>query len=555
MSAPSGINVYGTFLNMCNSGILVTDNPSEFVDNSFDVGATIVDIHILSKTRQVVVADNGCGMNKATLKTSRILNERSDATNTKQGRFGHGSKSAFANLTKMQPGNNALTISKTDCEEIPNQIEFKPSEIAKGNYVIFAHSCCRIIEHDYNRYVKDAFGTDSGTVHIITCDEEVFGKFRSAVLSPDITESYRYSLGVQFHPYIKNGRQIRIIVDDLPTFVIIPIDPLEMDKIHEEHKQVVACELFVDSNGEKCINIEELGWTMLTNPKKSEQVSTGSTKLKKTKESTSSTPLFNTSALPDSFTKITEFTHESAYSLNWAETQREIIQTDQREKDRFKPFTTLTKKTQQQKSDQNTSKHMGGRYFVRGDRTIDRMDKPAASGGDHASHTFTDKSRHRTIFSTEMDDYFEVEVNKSNIKYKNIHPDIRRICEFLEKRFANKLYAEYKSQQPQPEIMTKQTALEMLESINGYFEEHPNQVTPYVDRIIDVIINIGKSKPKSDEQQKMQWKIVSEGQNGPNIIIEVMTATIQSQKDGANIVGGEALKEILDNINAYCPEE
>lgn len=551
MSAPSGINVYGTFLNMCNSGILVTDNPSEFVDNSFDVGATIVDIHILSKTRQVVVADNGCGMNKATLETSRILNERSDANNAKQGRFGHGSKSAFANLTKMQPGNNALTISKTDCEEIPNQIEFNTTEIAKGNYVIFAHRGCRMIEDEYNKYVTNEFGTKSGTVHIITCEEGVFDKLRAAILSSDITESYRYSLGVQFNSYIKGGRQIRIIVDDLPQFAIIPIDPLEMEKIHEDHQQTVTCNLFVDSNGEQCIYIEELGWTMLTKPKKSEQVSTESTKPKKPKESTSSTPLFNTCALPDSFTKITEFTHESAYSINWAETQREIIQTDQKEKDRFKPFTTLTKKTQQQKSDQKTSKHMGGRYFVRGDRTIDRMDKPAASGGDHASHTFTDKSRHRTIFSTEMDDYFEVEVNKSNIKYKNIHPDIRRICEFLEKRFANKLYTEYKSQQPQPEILTKQTALEMLESINGYFEEHPEQVTPYVDRIIDVIINIGKSKPKSDEQQIMQWKLVAESQNGPDIIINVMSATIQSQKDGANIVGGEALKSLFDNINTY----
>lgn len=552
MSAPSGINVYGTFLNMCNSGILVTDNPSEFVDNSFDVGATIVYIHILSKTRQVVVADNGCGMNKATLETSRILNERSDANNAKQGRFGHGSKSAFANLTKMQPGNNALTISKTDCEEIPNQIEFNTTEIAKGNYVIFAHRGCRMIEDEYNKYVTNEFGTNSGTVHIITCEEGVFDKLRAAILSSDITESYRYSLGVQFNSYIKGGRQIRIIVDDLPQFAIIPIDPLEMEKIHEDHQQTVTCNLFVDSNGEQCIYIEELGWTMLTKPKNFEQVSTESTKLKRTKESTSSTPLFNTSALPDSFTKITEFTHESAYSANWAETQREIIQTDQREKDRFKPFTTLTKKTQQQKSDQKTSKHMGGRYFVRGERNIDRMDKPAASGGDHASHTFADKSRHRTIFSTEMDDYFEVEVNKSNIKYKNVHPDIRRICEFLEKRFANKLYAEFKSQQPQPDVITKQHALEMLESINGYFEEHPEQVHVHVDKMIDAIVTIGKSNVKPTEltQQIMQWKLVSESQNGPNIIIEVMTATIQSQKDGANIVGGEALKEIFDNINA-----
>jgi hypothetical protein len=100
--------------------------------------------------------------------------------------------------------------------------------------------------------------------------------------------------------------------------------------------------------------------------------------------------------------------------------------------------------------------------------------------------------------------------------------------------------------------MTKQHTLEMLESINGYFKEHPDQVTPYVDRIIDAIVTIGKSKVKPAEliQPKMQWKIIAESQYGPDIIIDVMTKTIQYQKDGTNIVGGKALKEIFDNINA-----
>ena len=563
MSVHSGINVYGTFLNMCNNGVSIADNPSEFVDNSFDYGATIVDIHILSKTRQLVVADNGWGMDIKTLEKSRILNERSDASNTKQGRFGQGSKSAFANLTKVLPGNDALTISKMHDAKIPIMIEFKPCEIVDGKYKVDASRACRDLEDAYNRYVTNAFDANSGTVHVITCEADVFDKLRSAFLSSDITESYRYSLGVQYYPYIKRGCQIRIIVDDLPPFEVQPIDPLEIDKIPEKHKQIITCEILEDdSNGAKCVHIEEIGWVMLTNSNKTEKIlqetSDSTKKVKKSKKETKPKKdqdgklSFEQETLPSSFKKITEFIHESAYADKWAETQRELIQTDQTEKDLFKSFTTLTKKTQQQKSDQKTSKYMGGRYFVRGERNIDRMDKPAASGGDHGSHNFADKSRHRTIFSVEMDDYFGIEVNKSNIKYKNIHPEIRQICEFLEKRFANKLYAEFKSQQPQPDLMTKQRALEMLESVNGYFEEHPERVRVHVDKMIDAIVTIGKSKVKPTEltQPKMQWKIVSEGQNGPNIIIEVMAATIQSQKDGANIVGGEALKEIFDNINA-----
>ena len=563
MSSISGINIAGTFLNMLHTGVLVTDCLSEFIDNSFDWGSTTVHIHVLSKTRQIIVADNGCGMDEATLNKSRILNECSDASNTRQGRFSHGSKSAFANLSKMQPGNDALTISKPIGEETPYQIEFNPSQILGGNYIIHAHEVTVNNIDKYNRYVKNAFDTDSGTVHITKCDEDVFGKLRSMLLSSDITESYRYSLGVQYHSYIKSGRQIRIIVDDLPPFEVQPIDPLEMDKISEEHKQIITCEILEDeSNGAKYVHVEEIGWTMLTKPNKTEQILTepsdSTKKDKKTKNETESKKerdgklSFNPEPLPSSFKKITEFIHESAYAEKWAETQRELIQTDQKEKDLFKSFTTLTKKTQQQKSDQKTSKYMGGRYFVRGERNIDRMDKPAASGGNHDSHKFADKSRHRTTFSTEMDDYFGIEVNKSNIKYKNINPDIRQICEFLEKRFANKLYDEQNSQKPKPDIMTKQHTLEMLESINEYFEEHPEQVNAHVDRMIDAIVTIGKTKVKPAEvtQQKMQWKIVSDGQNGPNIIIEVMTATIQSQKDGANIVGGKALKEIFDNINA-----
>ena len=563
MSALSGINVAGTFLNMLHTGVLVTDCLSEFIDNSFDWGSTTVHIHVLSKTRQIIVADNGCGMDEATLNKSRILNECSDASNTRQGRFSHGSKSAFANLSKMQPGNITLTISKPVGEETPNQITFDPSKILSGTYATASHKVTIDDIDEYNRYVKNAFDTNSGTVHITKCDEDVFGKLRSAFLSSDITESYRYSLGVQYHSYIKSGRQIRIIVDDFPPFEVQPIDPLAMDKVPEEHKQIVTCEILKDdSNGAECVHIEGIGWTMLTKPNKTVQVlpePTESTKkVKKPKKEIEQKKekveklSFNPEPLPSSFKKITEFIHESVYAEKWAETQRDLIQTDQNEKDLFKSFTILTKKTQQQKSDQNTSKHMGGRYFVRGERNIDRKDKPAASGGDHASHTFADKSRHRTTFSVEMDDYFAVEVNKSNIKYEKIHPVIRQICEFLEKRFANKLYDEFKSQRPRPNLMTKQRALEMLENINGYFEEHPEHVRVHVDKMIDAIVTIGKSKVKPTEltQQKMQWKIVSDGQNGPNIIIDVMTATIQSQKDGANIVGCEALKEIFETINA-----
>jgi len=201
---------------------------------------------------------------------------------------------------------------------------------------------------------------------------------------------------------------------------------------------------------------------------------------------------------------------------------------------------------------------MGGRYFDRLNRNIDRIDKPVASGGDHASHSFVDKSRHRTKFSTEMDEYFGIEVNKSNIKYANIHPDIRKICEFLEKRFTTRLYNEYKSRQPQPVFVTKESALKWIESIIDYFNTNPEQVNVYTDRIIDVIVNVGKSKPKQEEQnlQKMQWKIVSDSQDGgANLIIDVIKATIEFQKDGSNIVGVGPLEMLFKSINPELEEE
>jgi hypothetical protein len=88
MSALSGINIAGTFQNMLHTGVLVTDCLSEFIDNSFDWGSTTVHIHVLSKTRQIIVADNGCGMDEATLNKSRILNECSDASNTRLDKDG-----------------------------------------------------------------------------------------------------------------------------------------------------------------------------------------------------------------------------------------------------------------------------------------------------------------------------------------------------------------------------------------------------------------------------------------------------------------------------------
>ena len=121
----SDIRASGTLKNMLDNGTTIRDALSEKIDNSFDWEATEVVIEIDTKTRKMTTIDNGVGMTKYGLKKAVTLNERSNASNEKQGKYGAGLKHALVVDTALK-GRAQIISKQVGMEEVLSiNVDFK----------------------------------------------------------------------------------------------------------------------------------------------------------------------------------------------------------------------------------------------------------------------------------------------------------------------------------------------------------------------------------------------------------------------------------------------
>jgi hypothetical protein len=527
MSAPSDISISGTFENLLNNGARTQDCIGEELDNSIDAGSTMIDIRLLPEKQDVIISDNGRGMNRSELKTAYILNNRTNATNDKQGRFGYGINLSKAHLTQLK--SKVTTISKTTSDEFPNQIEIDWPEIIRNNYYMnVACEVTRANEVEYNRCVKDAFRTDSGTVHIVPCEDAIFKEIYAAMKSSKVINSWRYLYGVKYNDYINAGLTIRIIDGD-EVLPVVPVDPLAINILPEDRRRNVLVEIYKDNlTGEILPNIPGRGWILSDKPKFQQK-------------------MLKTDPLPTSFNKVADLTVESAITFDWATAQCALFEGDY-------AFDTITKETTdpdgtvKQHQHQPTVEFMGGRYYNRNKKNIAKVPIHNPTSGDKARYPYVTNSRHRISFPVELDSYMGIQVNKSKIQEDLIHPSIKRICDMLEKEFVDKHYNPTTDPESEPDTMTKSEAMKILERLMEFFDELPEQKQIHVDKIIDVIVKmVGKSNKNELIQRTRQWKLVAERDEGIDTIIEIMAYTIESQKDAA-VVSPESLNALLASI-------
>jgi len=528
MSAHSDISISGTFQNLLNNGARTQDCIGEELDNAIDAGSTIIDIHLLPEKQEALIADNGRGMNRSGLKTAYILNNRTDATNDKQGRFGYGINLSKAHLTQLK--SKVTTISKTTSDEIPNQIEIDWPEIIRQNYYMnVACEVTRANEVEYNRYVKSAFETEQGTLHIVPCDDAIFNKIYAAMESTRIIDSWRYLYGVKYNDYLNDGLTIRVKLGDriLP---VVPIDPLAIDILPEDRVRKVVVEIYCDHlTGELLTNILERGWILSNNPKFQQK-------------------MLKTDPLPTSFEKVADLTVESAITFDWVTTQRMLFEGDIAF-DAIAKERTESDGTVSVKQDQPTVEFMGGRYYNRNKKNIAHVPIHTPKSGNKDRYPYVTNTRHRISFPVELDAYMGIQVNKSKIQEELIHPTIKRTCDMLEKEFIDKHYKPI-DPESEPDVMMKSEAMEILERLLKFFDENPEQKQLHVDKMIDVIVKmVGKSSKKNElNQRTRQWKLVAERDEGIDTIIEIMADTIESQKDGAAVVSPESLNALLTSV-------
>jgi hypothetical protein len=410
----SDINVSGTLQNLLNQGFNERDGLCEEIDNSLDWGATQIKITLDSKQNVYIHADNGCGMGKKKLEAAFMLNNRKDASEKKLGRFGIGGLQAKACLTNLK--GKTTTVSKSSEDENPFQIDVNWPECVKENkYRIIASEASSKNEEIYRTHVTTPFKSNSGTIHIYKCDPEVFKIIHDGLSNKQINESYIYYLEVKYQRHLKNGISIEVLIDN--TLInLMPIDPLQLETLPEERKEIIPLELFCNKNNRNEIYVRcpEGCWIVYKSPRKSE--------LKE------KLPI-DESALE----KIDSCTYECAYSDNWYNTQSEL----------FKRYNDIVKNCDASipKLDQKIKTFMGGKLYERNGVVVTQFPAKKATSGDKARYPFQEQSRFRFKYTSKVDELMKTQVNKSALKEDLFHPSLKNAFELLEKRFIDKMYS------------------------------------------------------------------------------------------------------------------
>ena len=92
----------GTYFAIRNSGYENKNAIADLVDNSIDAGAKNIRITIsddfTDELPQIIIADDGCGMDMDTLRNALRLGKTDHSSNSDLGKYGFGLKSASLSL-------------------------------------------------------------------------------------------------------------------------------------------------------------------------------------------------------------------------------------------------------------------------------------------------------------------------------------------------------------------------------------------------------------------------------------------------------------------------
>ena len=415
----SSINVGGLLLNSLSTGFTVNHSIGELVDNSNDASATRINMHIQKNITIVdtdyphvfVHADNGKGMNAQEFETAFVLHERKEASNGKQGRYGIGGKEALFVLTQLQ--HTPIIISRKNGELHFVEIDLK--EIMKKN--VYSYSVNKMEEkkkHIEYKTIWDTYAIDKkqdGTVFFIPCDKMKHKKLCENMGTTHLEENLEYYLNLSYNILAQKGIFLTVLFDE-KTVVIKGTDPLSWPSIQKDYKAEEKITVWQHPD------TKEIHAVFKNGKNKDAILNADNTQNEKFSNK--------------DFKKIGIVNIKFAFSKDrWVTEDKKTIVGIQKDI------------ALQYKTGASTRESMDGRYYYRNEKCIKHVPKIAKKSGDHDTRDFYDHTRTIVQFPVEMDEIFNVELNKSTIN--EIHETLRRtIYEELEKKFIQKLVKDYK---------------------------------------------------------------------------------------------------------------
>jgi hypothetical protein len=423
--ASDNIDIIGTLQNKTEEGFDIKNSMSEKIDNSLDWESNNIVIKLDTKTKIGIIGDDGVAMDTDGLEFALRLNGSSEPSNLRQGKYGIGLPQSLFVDTQLngtaqiisRPRNTHTIYSvKVDCKKC----------IKDRKYITIATEASSAQERIFNENAISGYGT----VIVVEFDKNKLNELVSHIKSSEIQKSLIYEFGFRYSDYNLMEKHIQFCVDD-EWFTVLPVDPLCKGRVPIEDTQLVEC--LVYNNGTQYRVWYSKNGKLGYNEKPKKRIR-----------------FTNCDVIPAEWKFVGRFTVESAYSSNWDLLQADIIKYIEDDEE----CEELVETEQRQNRVHERSKYMGGRYYNRNDKCIDRVSIEQPTTGDKSKYKYVTDSRHKTRFPVELDRPFDIQVNKSRIREDNIDPEILMTILQIANDFATKMYKKYcpkNDPEPDPE--------------------------------------------------------------------------------------------------------
>jgi hypothetical protein len=384
--ASESISWVGCFKDMNDLGFSNLDCIREGgIENQLDAGATNIQIHLCKESEtqsKILFIDNGPGMTEETLKLSRRLFNRKEASDNKNGCFGIGGSVASSQLTKL--AGKAVRLSKMKGGIISQLTIDYPSIVKNNRFDLNSHEATKTMSDFWDKY---AINKENGTIDILECPTHIVDD-----LIPKINDA---NLGLMYADYINAGVKITVHVNG-NLHLTLAADDIS-DSKNALKKETHAVDVYINPDTNSCRAYFKNG--------KKQDVRLGADD-KQIKED----PLKVCDANSG-------FKH--AGTIVCINTAR---------------YRTADKS--------NWVKEKGGYYIKRSKKLIERFPIPYPSSGDYGRREVIASSRHLWTFPTSLDKYMGIEINKSRINRNNIECVIHNTLEHISRKFSETYWKE-----------------------------------------------------------------------------------------------------------------
>ena len=378
MATPNSINISGMMMNMLSSGFDTIDCIGELIDNSIGANAKNIHIHLLDNL--VIFVDDGEGMNKDELNKCYCLHERKDASDTRVGYFGIGSKHAKIHFTQHKFANTTISKKKdTDLMEI--EADWKEA-VEKGNYFPQAHKISSDSKEIWEKY---SISKKHGTIDVIPCDKKINIEFNESV------DEIINKLSITYYEYLIKNNILFFVKGK--EYKLKSTDPISWAKATNENKQELVIEIWKNKSTNNIYSFYKDKNKMC---------------YLNTYEKTPKFKLDYNYPL-ENCENINTITIKSVYIDSWKDTLDEGHQS-------------------------------GGIYLKRSGKILDHFKCSIKNSGDYHYRNYVTIARHLIIFNSTLDKEFQVQINKSHIKESDINKNIYETINYIAEKFSNKLF-------------------------------------------------------------------------------------------------------------------